>query len=100
MATVPNVQPYKKGEDFDRWLRGLDYYFIASNITSPAQKKATLMHILGLDIQDLFETLAVAEADRTLDEYKEACQRLKRHYKPKSNRVYERYLSVQRDEAG
>ena len=92
MASVPNIPTYKKGEDLERWLRGLYYYFIASNITNPMQKKASLMHILGLDVQDIFEILTIAQSDIDLDVYQEACQRLKRYFKPKTNRVYERYL--------
>ena len=91
MAGIPNVTPYKKGEDFDRWIRGLDYYFVANKVTNVDQKKATLMHILGLDIQDIFETLPTSEEDAALDAYKSTCLKLKRYFSPKMNRVYERF---------
>ena len=89
---IPFVAPYKRGEDFDRWIRGLDYYFAASKISNADQKKATLLHVLGMEIQDVFETLKPVQSEGTpLDAYKEACQRLHRYYQPKTNKVFERY---------
>ena len=90
-ANIPFVAPYKRGDDFDRWVRGLDYYFVANKITNADQKKATLLHILGMEIQDVFETLKPVESDVPLDGYKEACQRLRRYYQPKTNKVFERF---------
>ena len=39
----------------------------------------------------MFETHPTTEEDAALDAYKSACQRLKRYFAPKTNKVYERY---------
>ena len=69
-TNIPFVAPFKRGEDFDGWIRSLDHYFVASKITNLDQKKATLLHILGMEIQDVFKTLKPVESEAPLDSYR------------------------------
>ena len=91
---LPAVKPFERGEDFDRWLKGLDCYFGACQITDSEQKKCVLLHLMGLDLQDIFHALPEVRDEvrnPANDAYQEACARLQKHFKPKTNKVYERY---------
>ena len=87
--SLQTVPVFKRGDDFERWIKALDFYFGSCNITDVNQKKCTLLHLLGMEIQDIYETLPSVEG--TDDAYKEACARLKRYFQPQTNKVYERF---------
>ena len=63
---LPAVEPYRTGEDFERWSKGVERYLVALNITESERKCAVLLHLLGPDIADVYDTLpdpAVAVSD-------------------------------------
>ena len=91
-SNIPTVPPYERDQNCNKWLRGLSYYFAANKITNAEQKNATLLHVLGMKIQDVFETLTAVEVENGSDAYKEACLRLKRYHQSKANTVFERYM--------
>ena len=75
---VQSVPAFKRGEDFDRWLKALNFYFGAAGITDVNQKKCMLLHTLGMEVQDIFETLPAVQGQA--DDYMEACERLKKYF--------------------
>ena len=92
MANLMNlntVPPFKRGDDFQRWLKALDFYFGSCGIDDVTQKKCTLLHLLGIEVQEIFETLPPVEG--LSDSYKEAGERLQRYFQPQTNKLFERY---------
>lgn len=86
---LPSVRPYKKGEDFETWLKGMEYYCLAIGAVEPERKKGMLLHLLGPELQEVFENLPTPEAVDGENEYQKAVRQLKQYFKPKSNQVFE-----------
>ena len=90
-ATLPAPQPYQSGENFDRWLRGVEYYMTACSITTVVRKTATVLTLLGLEIQDVLRTLPDPQnLGDNPNEYDVLVGKLKEYYQPKMNVTYER----------
>ena len=54
---LPGVFPFRPGEDFERWTKRVERYFVAINITEVNRKCAVLLHLVGEDIAETYETL-------------------------------------------
>ena len=78
----PNIVTWKK------WVRGLTNFLLASNITENARMKATLLHLAGADVNDIFDTLA--KPDNT-DTFEETVKKITDHLEPKQNTSFNRY---------
>ena len=98
---LPTPPPYEAGQDFSRWLRGCEFYMIASDITSSPRKAATILTLLGQEVQELARTLPdvpeeapaggsgdSGSGDR--DEYSRLTAKLKAHFGAKVNPTFER----------
>jgi len=46
------------GQRCSKWVKGWEYFLIASNITEKKQKHAVLLHLAGVEVQTIFETLS------------------------------------------
>lgn len=70
------------GPRWTRWKRALQYYVVGKGITDPKQKKALLLHTAGMDVQEVFETLAdpgvASGVTDTADEYEKTLRTLYR----------------------
>ena len=42
---------------WEKWVKSLNFFMVASAITDKKQKRAMLLHLAGPDVQDIFETL-------------------------------------------
>lgn len=87
--------PTSVGARWERWKRALEIYLVAANIESSEKKLATLLHVGGLPIQDVYYNLPAADSHNStsdLDVYKEALGKLDNYFSPKQSCVYERYL--------
>ena len=86
---LPAVEPYRSGEDFERWSKCVERYLVALNITESERKCAVLLHLLGPDVADVYDTLpepAVAVPDAF-----ECCKRkLIAYLSPSRNVIAER----------
>ena len=67
---------------FEKYVKRLDNMFTAMNITRASQKKAMLLHYVGEETCDVFETLTVPEPPEGSDEYKTAVKALADHFEP------------------
>ena len=67
---------------FKKYVKRLDKMFTAMNITRASQKKAMLLHYLGEETCDVFETITVPEPPEVSDEYKTAVKALADHFEP------------------
>ena len=89
--SLPVPAPYRPGEDFARWLQGCEYYMTASNITTGPRKAATLLTLLGLEVQELVRALPRPDtAPAGASEYDILTLKLKGHYAKHVNVTFER----------
>lgn len=78
---------------WERWLRAVDLYLTSKNITDATRKKATLLHMGGLELQDIY--YAIPDADTVAegeDAYNKTKDALTAYFKPKVNKTYERHI--------
>lgn len=91
--SLPPVASYQAGSDFDAWIRSVKVYLTALGITSEAQKTAVLLHLLGPELQSVYETLP-APAGVT-GEFDACVARLQAHLTPERSVIADR-LAFQR----
>nr|CAI5850825.1 unnamed protein product [Callosobruchus analis] len=77
-----------------KWKRALGIYLDAANIDNPSKKKATLLHVGGLGIQEIYYNLPGAHVEPTEDNdvYEIALRKLEKYFAPKQSKVYERHI--------
>ena len=95
-ASLPAPMRYQSGENFERWLRGVEFYMTACGITTLTRKSATVLTLLDLEIQDVVRTLShPQELPSDANEYQVLTAKLKAYYQPRVNNTYE--MSVLHD---
>lgn len=60
--------PTSLGQRWERWKRALEVYLLAAGTDQPLKKRATLLHVGGLGLQDIYYNLPgahVEENDKT-----------------------------------
>ena len=97
MATtlqLPAIPPFSVSSDqttlgqrWSKWVKGLEYFLVASNITEKKQRRAVLLHLAGPEVQTVFETLS-----GTGDDYDTALAKLTEYFEPKKNIPFERHV--------
>ncbi|KAL4721262.1 hypothetical protein ACJJTC_005151 [Scirpophaga incertulas] len=85
------------GLRWDKWLRALEIYLLAAGIDTAAKKRATLLHMGGTALQEIYYNIPGAhildcDVTDTSDVYKTAIDKLNEYFLPKQSRVYERHL--------
>ena len=101
MATalhLPALQPFSVtsdqttlGQRWSKWVKGLEYFLTASNITDKKQKHAVLLHLAGAEVQTIFETLI-----DTGEDYDAALAKLNvKYFVLKKNIPFERHAFQQ-----
>ncbi|KAG6454310.1 hypothetical protein O3G_MSEX008647 [Manduca sexta] len=101
-SALPNLDhfdcegdPTSVGTRWEKWKRALSIYLLAANIDTPEKKRATLLHVGGLALQEVYYNLPGADvctAHEGADVYEIALQKLDAYFAPKQSRIYERYL--------
>ena len=76
---LPGVAPYRPGEDFRRWAKGVERYMTAVNIRAPERKCAVLLHLVGPDIAETYETLPEPEGEKIGDTFEKCNLKLERY---------------------
>ena len=74
-------------QKWDQYIKRFEYYIKAQTVTKDEQKRALLLHVVGEEVQDLFETL-----QNTGTTYDEAPTALNAYFEPKKNIAFERHL--------
>ena len=93
MAALQPPAQFTPGENFERWLRGVEFYLVAVDITSPERKAAVLQTLMGLEVQEIVRTLPQPSGlPRSADEYKLLTEKLKAHFQPMVNVTYEKAI--------
>ncbi|XP_077864573.1 uncharacterized protein LOC144350094 [Saccoglossus kowalevskii] len=67
---------------FEKYIKRLNNMFAAMNVTAAAQKKAMLLHYVGEETCDVFDTLAVPEPTEDRDAYQTAVKSLSDYFEP------------------
>lgn len=93
---VPTISTFDDviGEDkanigslWDKWLKRFENYIAAIDIDDDSRKRKMLLHFVGSNTFDDFQTIA-----DTGTEYKTAVEKLTLHFKPKVTKQFERAL--------
>ena len=89
---IPAVSPFQPHGDtntiaqrWTKWKKSFNYFLAASGVTEEARKKALLLHLVGSETQDIFDTLTPAS-----DSFQDALKALSDHFEPKKNVTFER----------
>ncbi|CAC5385602.1 Cilia- and flagella-associated protein 70 [Mytilus coruscus] len=92
LLDLPTVQPFDcNGEQsslsqrWTKWKKSFEYYMTASGVSKGGQKRALLLHLIGQDAQDIFETLT-----DTGDSFEDAVVKFDQYFLPKKNQPVER----------
>ena len=91
MATAINLPTFPEFElqprdtaptRFEKYVKRLNNMFTAMSITQASRKKAMLLHYVGEETCDVFETLTVPEPTEGSDEYKTAVKAFADYFEP------------------
>ena len=88
MATAINLPTFKlQPRDtaptrFEKYVKRLNNMFTAMSITQASRKKAKLLHYVGEETYDVFETLSVPELTGESDEYRTAVKAFVDYFEP------------------
>lgn len=79
---------------WERWKRSLLIYLDAAEVASAPKKRATLLHLGGSGVQEIFYNLpgANVEPSGAVDVFKIAIEKLDEYFQPKQSKVYERHI--------
>ncbi|XP_030767526.1 uncharacterized protein K02A2.6-like [Sitophilus oryzae] len=77
-----------------KWKRALNIYLEAASIDSPAKKRAVLLHMGGIGIQEIYYNIPGAHVETSVDVdiYEVAVQKLDEYFAPKQSKVFERHI--------
>ncbi|CAH1972263.1 unnamed protein product [Acanthoscelides obtectus] len=106
MSTLNSLEPFdcdgqvcSVAVRWQKWKRALEVYLEAANIDSPAKKRANLLHIGGLGLQEIYYNLPGAhiseqteDVENPVNVYEIAIRKLDEYFAPKQSKVYERHV--------
>ena len=81
-------EPSTVGVRWKKWVRQFRIYIAATGITDKKRQKAVLLHVAGVEVQEVFETLPGSHGSEDLAS---ALTLLDEHFTPKVNTPYERH---------
>ena len=85
----PSGEPTTLKSRWNRWIRAFDLFAVGKGVEDDGQKRALLLHSAGMQVQDIFFSLAKVEELTTYDKTKKA---LCDYFAPQSNETYERHI--------
>jgi hypothetical protein len=83
----PHGEPSTTSQRWEKWKKSFGYFIIASAIEDDTRKRALLLHLIGEETQDIFETYP---PEKQGESYEEAITLFDNHFKVKKNVPYER----------
>ena len=93
---VGGLEPFNtKGEAqnlsqrWKKWKRAFNLYVTGKGVSNDAQKRALLLHVAGMDVQEIYFTLA-GEGEGT--DFEATLKVLDDYFVPKANIPFERHL--------
>ena len=83
----PCTEPTTLASRWKKWKSSFTYFINATGMLSDAQKRSTLLHLLGEETQEIFETFEDTGTSLT-----DALAKLDEHFIPRRNVTYERSI--------
>ena len=85
----------KVAERWRQWKRPYEYYIDGKGITQAVRKKPQMLHLSGLEVQDIFEDLVdPGPINATTDDvYKVCIRKLDAYFRADDNGPYERQVN-------
>ena len=90
---IPSILPFSPhgessqvAQKWSKWKKSFQYFVTASGVRDDGRRKALLLHLVGLQTQEIFETLGVAE-DAT---YQQSLDAFDGHFDMQRNVSFER----------
>lgn len=82
------------GLKWEKWKRSVLLYLEAADIVTPAKKRATLLVLGGMPLQEIYYNLpgASVEPEENMDVFEIAIKKLNEYFLPKQSKIYERYI--------
>ena len=87
--------PATLGSRWKRWKRAFQLYLTSKGVTADGQKLALLLHMAGIDFQDIYYTLFSEAAEKT---FQQSIQILDDYFAPKANVSFERHVFRQMEQ--
>ncbi|XP_046858745.1 uncharacterized protein LOC124452206 [Xenia sp. Carnegie-2017] len=96
MTALPSFPTFNLEEpdlrkSWGKYVSRLENLLLAMNITNAARKKAMLLHYVGEEVNEIFETLEIDEPDREEDVFRKAEKALRNYFTPQKNIEFEVY---------
>ena len=85
----PKGEIHSLSQRWKRWKRAFNLYVTGKGVSNDAQKRALLLHVAGMDVQEIYFTLAGEDGDASFDA---TLKVLDDHFIPKANVPFERHL--------
>lgn len=90
------IDPALLRVEWERWKRAFTIYAESNEITDQSKLKSKLLHLGGLELQDVFFAIPGADVqqneEKTLNVYDTAITKLNEQFSPKRNSVFERHI--------
>ena len=85
------------GPRWKKWLQSFQYFLVAKGVVNDAQKKALPLHTVGMEVQELYETLSdpgpsVEFEEDTATDFEKTVRTLNAYFVTKLNEPYERHV--------
>ena len=94
---IPSIPPFNLHGDQNsvsqrrtKWKKQRQYFILASEVNDDALENALLLHMVGQETQDIYDTLNMEEREGTL--YKTLLEGLDQHFCIKKNIAFERLI--------
>ena len=85
----PKGEPHSLSQRWKRWKRAFNLYVTGKGVSNDAQKRALFLHVAGMDVQEVYFTLA---ADAESATFEATVKVLDDYFVPKTNVPFERHL--------
>ena len=85
----PKDDPTTLGSRWKRWKSAFQLYLTSKGVTADGQRLALLLHMAGIDFQDVYYTLVSEAEEKT---FQQSIQILGNYFTPKANVSFERHV--------
>ena len=85
----PKGEAHNLSQRWKKWKRAFSLYVTGKGVSNDAQKRALLLHVAGMDVQEIYFTLAGEGGDAS---FEATLKVLDDHFVPKANIPFERHL--------
>ena len=85
----PSGDPTSTAPRWKRWKRAFELFAVGKGIKDPTQKRALMLHMAGMEVQDIFDTLADTGEPK---DYDKAIAALDAYFSPAVNIPFERHM--------